>query len=104
MKRIIIWTLVGGFVGLVVSNGIADQLIEFDPACCRDFDSAWARYEDRLMNVRSIVMVVGLVAGGLLSYMLQRSRNREWRLIGAWKYPQIYEGDDTTPPPPLLKP
>ncbi len=103
MKRVTIWAIVGFVVGGLVARSIASgRPLDLTAVGILDFDDAVARWEAVRIQMQGIGAVIGIAAGGLFGYWRQRSKNPEWRLIGAWKYPQIYETDDPPPPPPLL--
>ena len=103
MKRVVIWAIVGLVVGSLIARSIASgRPIDPTAAGVTSWDHAVARWEAVRTQMQGVGAMIGVAVGGFIGYMWQRSKDPEWRLIGAWKYPQIYEGDDPPPPPPLL--
>ena len=104
MKRVIVWALIGGVIAALIARSLAqNQPLDLSAVGVRTLDQAVARWEAMAQQWAGIGFAIGAAAGGLFGYWLQRSKDPEWRLICAWKDPQIYESDDP-PAPPLLKP
>ncbi len=80
MKRILMWSLIVGAVGLLASGNIADQFVHMeDYPTFRQWDVEW-------MRIRTIVLMVALAVGAVVGYWRKRGSDPDWRLLAAWTF------------------